>query len=158
MKKYTIFIGVLFFIIWMLVIFYFSSKSNAQIKTDSSGIVKILIQIIEGKKFDSYSLEKQKELIKKYTYFLSKLGHFLEYGILCFFCFLIFHRLKKYHIRYIICLLLCGIYAITDEFHQIFSDGRSPRVQDVFIDLFGALAMILFIEWIITIKRMIKDR
>ena len=34
--------------------------------------------------------------------------------------------------------LLCTCYAATDEFHQIFVPGRTPKVTDVMIDSAGA--------------------
>lgn len=157
MKKRIISIfGIVLLILWMLVIFYFSSKSNSEINSSGSGLVQGLIQIFEGSKFNQYTLEQQKQVISDYTYFLSKTAHFVEYGILCFFCFLIFYRLKKYNIRYIICLIVCILFAISDEYHQSFSVGRTPRIQDVWIDIMGALAMILFIEFIVTIIHIVR--
>jgi VanZ family protein len=39
--------------------------------------------------------------------------------------------------------VLCILYAITDEFHQSFVPGRSPRVTDVGIDAMGSLLGLL---------------
>ena len=36
-------------------------------------------------------------------------------------------------------LIIGAIYAISDEIHQFFSDGRSPLIKDVIIDSFGVL-------------------
>ena len=36
-------------------------------------------------------------------------------------------------------LCLAFLYAITDEFHQWFTPGRTPSVYDVLIDTFGAV-------------------
>ncbi len=33
----------------------------------------------------------------------------------------------------------CLVYAITDEFHQSFTPGRSPRVRDIGIDTIGSV-------------------
>ena len=33
----------------------------------------------------------------------------------------------------------CFLYAITDEFHQGITPGRTPLIQDVFIDALGAV-------------------
>jgi VanZ family protein len=38
---------------------------------------------------------------------------------------------------------MCILYAITDEIHQSFVPGRSPRVLDVGIDTIGALVGLL---------------
>lgn len=38
---------------------------------------------------------------------------------------------------------MCILYAVTDEFHQSFVPGRSPRVMDVGIDAVGTLLGLL---------------
>lgn len=37
-----------------------------------------------------------------------------------------------------ISLLICALYAVSDEFHQVFVPGRGGRLSDVFIDSSGA--------------------
>jgi VanZ family protein len=36
-------------------------------------------------------------------------------------------------------LILCCLYAVTDEFHQIFTPGRTASVRDILIDTLAAL-------------------
>lgn len=38
-----------------------------------------------------------------------------------------------------IALLLCSLYAVTDEFHQLFVPGRSASTRDILIDSLAAL-------------------
>ncbi len=47
--------------------------------------------------------------------------------------------------------MICLIYAATDELHQGFVDGRSPKVMDVIIDTIGGLAGagVIIVLWII---------
>ncbi len=59
-----------------------------------------------------------------------KLGHFTEYAILG----LIIDKEKKYHP-----LVLCGMVAFFDETIQLFVANRAGMIQDVWIDLAGAL-------------------
>ncbi|MGV8147186.1 MAG: VanZ family protein [Alkaliphilus sp.] len=40
-------------------------------------------------------------------------------------------------------LLVCVLYAISDETHQIFVPGRSAQVSDILIDSVGAAVGIL---------------
>ena len=35
-------------------------------------------------------------------------------------------------------LIICGVYAISDEVHQYFIEGRGPHLKDVLIDSAGA--------------------
>ena len=53
--------------------------------------------------------------------------------------------------------IICIIYALTDEFHQTFIDGRSGQISDVFLDSSGSLiATVVFYTYINTkIKRLI---
>lgn len=51
----------------------------------------------------------------------------------------------------LIALVICSIYAVTDEIHQAFVPGRRALLSDVFIDSAGSLAGIVFysiIDWI----------
>lgn len=58
--------------------------------------------------------------------------------------------MKKY-IPLVFPTLICFIYAVTDEFHQGFVDGRTPKVLDVLIDTAGGIAGagIIVLFWLI---------
>ncbi len=43
--------------------------------------------------------------------------------------------------------LMAIVYAVTDEFHQSFVPGRTPRVTDVLIDAAGAALGIALVWW-----------
>ncbi len=38
----------------------------------------------------------------------------------------------------LVAIILAGLYALTDEFHQSFTPGRTPSMADVGIDTLGA--------------------
>ena len=83
--------------------------------------------------------QKENEIIEKYTYPIRKLAHYTLYFILGILSFLV---VKDYSINkklIIYSLLICFLYACSDEFHQLFIIGRSARVLDVMIDTFGSL-------------------
>lgn len=42
-------------------------------------------------------------------------------------------------------VLLCGLYGVTDEFHQSFVGGRMPDMMDIRNDMIGALFWTLLI-------------
>jgi VanZ family protein len=44
---------------------------------------------------------------------------------------------------FLLALLICILYAISDEIHQMFIPGRSGQVSDVLIDSTGGLVGIL---------------
>lgn len=50
------------------------------------------------------------------------------------------------------------LYAVTDEIHQLFVEGRACRIFDVFVDSIGALAGVVFAIIILKIITKIKER
>lgn len=73
-----------------------------------------------------------------------KSAHFIIYlvgGFLLFNFFRTYNMsLKKQILFSIICII---IYASSDEFHQLFVNGRTARVEDVLLDTLGAIVGIL---------------
>jgi VanZ family protein len=45
-------------------------------------------------------------------------------------------------------VVLAALYAVTDEFHQRFTPGRSPAIADVGIDTLGASIGLLVWSWL----------
>jgi len=65
---------------------------------------------------------------------LRKVAHFIEYGVL--FWLLVRGPMAR---RPYLALLLCVVYALTDEGHQAFAPGRTASLYDVALDSIGAL-------------------
>ena len=127
-------------IIWMIVIFYFSHQSASQSSDLSGGVVAMLIDFIES----NLSININEDL---FHMIVRKGAHFTEYFILAVF---VMFGLTKNNVSkpFFKSVLICAFYAMTDEFHQLFVDGRSGRVFDVFVDTLGA-SLGSFIYWII---------
>ncbi|QKE75008.1 VanZ family protein [Arthrobacter citreus] len=70
-------------------------------------------------------------------FFIRKLSHFTIYLLLAFFTI----RLSRLYFKryYLVGILIAAIYSMGDEFHQSFTAGRTPLVQDVVIDCIGAM-------------------
>jgi VanZ family protein len=77
-----------------------------------------------------------------------KLGHFTEYSIFAIF---LYHalsagqRLEWRPRRAMACVLLAGLYSLTDEFHQRFVPGRGPSILDCGFDTIGAMLGMLIV-------------
>ncbi len=74
---------------------------------------------------------------------IRKLGHLIEYAILAA---LFWRALRdeanlrtKMSLLFIAVWLVCGIFAVSDEFHQSFVPSRKASPHDVLIDICGAL-------------------
>lgn len=155
MKKKVMIIGIILSIIWMGVIFWFSSRSSSELDLRNSFLVKIVLDLF-FKNFNSLPLDEQNLILNNISFYLSKSAHYLEYGLLALLLFMAFILIKKRGFRYLFIELVVILYAISDEIHQIFSSGRTPRSLDVMIDSLGGLTMILVIELFITIIGMVK--
>ncbi|MCR5704582.1 MAG: VanZ family protein [Eubacterium sp.] len=137
---------------WMITIFDFSAATARESSSLSDGITKKIVEIIEPD-FSNLSEKQQEELFDRVSFFVRKTGHFGEYAILGLFIggFLLTFEMIYQNIKNILISEGFGVlYAITDEFHQGFVDGRSPQVRDVVIDSTGFLLALLFIIFLIT--------
>lgn len=167
MKK---FISILLCIFWMGFIFYNSSENGMSSDGLSYKIVDKFISVKDAIFSSSSDLTGKLENNKKVysgTNFgltgainsavksndryvlnqaLRKLAHFTEYLILALLvanAFNTFKKRPKDAIIYILFIVL--FYAVTDEYHQLFIDGRNSKITDVLIDFTGGIiGMIMF--------------
>ncbi len=127
--------GIVFLIItvaWSLVIWSFSLKNAESSTVDSNAAKSAIESIIET--FFGEDVDIDTNLIRK-------LAHFCEFAVLGFFAFLTFYFWGfRGYLRLIACPALWGLgVAVTDEFLQLFFEGRSAELSDVFLDLSGTL-------------------
>jgi len=91
--------------------------------------------------------------------FAKKSGHMFGYGLLAA---AFSHALKKggkiMKIQFIAAVCLACLYAVSDEFHQSFTPGRSPSIQDVGIDAIGAALGLLIWNWIRKLHKAVDSR
>jgi len=75
---------------------------------------------------------------------LALMYHFGIFFIFSFFLFMTIKGKKEIKTKYIlIAILISIIYAITDEFHQLFVPGRVFSIKDILTDSLGSLSAIL---------------
>ncbi|MDD5059802.1 MAG: VanZ family protein [Candidatus Omnitrophica bacterium] len=87
----------------------------------------------------------------KEDFILRKIAHIFEYFILTLFLFRAFKGSLAMNLDrlYIYPAALALLYAISDEFHQFFVDGRYCSLNDVMIDSIGIVvfyAMLIFMK------------
>lgn len=113
-------------IIWALAIFIMSSFNAEESANQSNFIVNIIASIFKINNISLLSL------------IIRKLAHFTEYLILGV---LVINMFTKNNVRksYILSILLCIIYATSDEIHQIFTPGRACQIKDILIDSIGSI-------------------
>lgn len=145
-------------ILWMFLIFSLSNqKANESSKLSDSFIYKTICKTY--KIFHSnVSDQKLDEIVCDYTVIVRKLAHFTIYFILGILVLLFIKEFKiEFKYTFIIPILICFIYAISDETHQLFVEGRSGELRDIIIDTLGSFLGITLTLFICKIKR-IKEK
>ena len=136
MKKNKI-ILLIVVIFWMGIIFAFSNQNakNSQNLSDkvTSKIIDVSCKILKKE----ITPERKLELTKKVRFFIRKTAHFSLYFVLAILTFIL---LDKFEIKnkILFTLLLCFIYACSDELHQLFINERTAKILDVLIDMVGS--------------------
>ena len=118
---------------WMIFIFIMSATPGDVSSEESGFIVSLLTGIA-----DAFSGGQSAALdLSLLELLVRKAAHMAEYAVL----FLLYRRalnLSNARRPGFIALILCIAYAATDEFHQLFVDGRGGTPVDVLIDTAGA--------------------
>jgi VanZ family protein len=111
-------------VVWGALIFALSTSAFSAINT-ARIIDPMLRWLIPG--ITAASVDVCHTLIRK-------AAHFTEYGVL--FWLLVRGPMAR---RPYLALMLCVVYALTDEGHQVFVPGRTASLYDVALDSSGAL-------------------
>lgn len=111
-------------VICMAVIFWLSSRTAVQSMEQSSAVLQWLINLFGDNFFTDFIVRKS--------------AHCLEFTGLCL-LFNIALQQTAGHKKPILSIILTSAYAATDEFHQLFVEGRSCQFADWIIDSCGAV-------------------
>lgn len=136
-------------LLWMLLIFWFSSRDGNTSTGDSDAAGSTILKIfIKG--FDNIDPVERAKRLELLTYPIRKISHGGEYAILSSLLMGVFIGLKnRIGLEAFFSWILASIYAASDEIHQLFVPGRSGQVIDVLIDSAGAFIGVLIISLII---------
>ena len=135
-KRRVIFLFVM--LLWMALIFWFSSRDGDESSEDSIEVGLMVCHIaVPG--FDDMPWERQYELAKGIDFFVRKTAHFTEYLLLAQYAMGAFLKDERRKLAAFFAWLTASGYAVTDEIHQLFVPGRAGMAGDVLIDSSGAL-------------------
>ncbi|MDP4146372.1 MAG: VanZ family protein [Bacillota bacterium] len=145
MKKYV----VLLCILWLGFIFYNSSKTGVESNAKSFTITNMLRAEVRKERGESsmkYTPLPSNAKEESFNLFIRKNAHAFEYCVLAILaCGVLFSLNLKGKNAVIYILFICLLYAVLDEFHQIYVPGRTSSVRDVLIDFAGSiLGMLAF--------------
>ncbi len=147
-KRITVYLSWTAVFALMLLIFFFSSQVAEESGEVSEGFIAMLYRLklrIFGQECTASELRMKIDALET---IVRKLAHFTIYAFLGFLFSNAYtqsgiHRLSR---LFALSLISSALYAVTDEFHQLFVEGRSGELRDVLIDSSGAaLGALIFI-------------
>ena len=152
-------------VLWMVIIFCFSAQPADESAQLSGGIVTTVVNAVVSN-FDNLSLGEQASITRQTSFIVRKTAHAGIYAMLGLFTMFAlnqtakttaFQKIKKIQTQVSLALVICLLYAISDEFHQLFVLGRSCELRDVLIDVTGACVGIIIV-WLMINSRRHRER
>ena len=145
-------IKIILVLLWMVMIFLLSNEVAVKSSKKSDGLIIKSVELFTGKSLS----DQEKEKVLKYLVFpVRKCAHLSLYLILGI---LVISLLREYMVintkLVLLSLLICFLYACSDEIHQLFVPGRSGEVRDVLIDTLGACLGVSFYCLVFRKKKM----
>ena len=132
-------------ILWASIIFFMSCMDTNESNNSSKSTINTIIEKSTNVSSKlGITSKPNTNKVRKITEYLNvplrKVAHATEYLI---FTILLIIALKSSGLKgkkvYFIALLICFLYACTDEYHQTFVKGRTGQFTDTLIDTLGGL-------------------
>ncbi len=143
-------VSVVILIMCMVTIFLFSNENRDKSTSTSVNVTREIVGTVS-------SSSNANRIAFDYFNVIRKSAHFLEYFMLGILVINIISCYKVTNYKWIIAsILLCMLYSVSDEVHQMYVPGRSCEVRDVIIDTIGSSTGIMF-YYLISKKRRTKN-
>lgn len=140
----------------MIIIFIFSSKTAVESNGSSTFIASFVLQAKE-QLFGVCEPREREVLLEVINFIVRKAAHMAEYALLAILLSIHFYTINVRKLKYFMYNIgICVLYAMSDEFHQLFVEGRSGQLSDVFIDTIGIIigTLIFYYGSRLVMKRM----
>lgn len=135
-------------LLWMAVIFILSQQP-ASISSGQSGV------FVEQLHYIAPSIDQQ-----LLTFLVRKGAHIFAYFVLGILTFNALWRVDlskfKFNRPAMLSIIVCALYAVSDEFHQLFVSGRSGEIRDIIIDSCAATVGVFIISIFVRILQKSK--
>ncbi len=142
----------------MVGIFCFSAQPGEESSEISMSLTKRVVTEQPSEKITKSEIYKKTDFVEVV---IRKSAHFLIFASLGFCVFMTLYSSRKLNKLCIICiisLIICIIYAMFDEVHQLFVSERSGEVRDVIIDSAGSLLGVLLTFAVLKIRKKIHSK
>lgn len=143
--------SIILLLLWMTVIFMFSSSSSVKSNNTSGKVISSAISVKDKVTSKETKPETKKKIVKKLNYSVRKSAHVFEYFVLGVLALNIFDafNIKR---KVLFAIILCVLYAASDEFHQLFT-GRTASVTDVLLDSAASIVGIYLLNLIFSRRK-----
>lgn len=144
MRKFLRILSVILLVLWMGIIFFFSSQTAEESSQTSGAVIEVIAEKFYPD-FEQMTEEKQQEIVASFQFVVRKATHIGTFAVLGFLAFLTFisYVNLRFFTRIFWATSISCIYAAGDEFHQRFVVGRSCELRDFLLDTAGILAAVL---------------
>lgn len=130
-------LNIILIIIWLFIIFSFSAEDATKSEHRSD---EVIINAVETITREEIPENQRQKIIDEYIVIVRKSAHFFLYFILAIIVFILYKRIFGLNSKsFIYTIIFCFIYACSDEIHQLFINGRTACIFDVFVDTTGAI-------------------
>lgn len=126
-------------------IFFFSAQQGTESAALSGSVTEAVLETIPS--FTKLPPENKKTVLQAAQEIFRSMAHFSLFLALGFF---VSQLLRCYPLQhpYIFAIIICVIYAVTDELHQeLFSSGRAFQLVDLLKDWSGSFLGIGIVAW-----------
>ncbi|MBO5788437.1 MAG: VanZ family protein [Clostridia bacterium] len=125
----------------MAFIFYQSAQSAASSATISGSVTDVVVDVVVPD-LSERPLPEQTTITGKIHTLVRTLAHGIEFATLALFLWLLLLAYPKTaplqdYYKALFVALFCFLYALSDEWHQIYVEGRAFDMKDVAIDMAG---------------------
>lgn len=143
--------SIILLLLWMTVIFMFSSSGSVKSNNTSGQVISSAISVKDKVTSKETKPETKKKIVKKLNYSVRKSAHVFEYFVLGVLALNIFDafNIKR---KVLFAIILCVLYAASDEFHQLFT-GRTASVTDVLLDSAASIVGIYLLNLIFSRRK-----
>ena len=133
----------------MVLVFVFSSQPGPESSQLSSGFISQILTAVYPD-FKTLTPAESQTMIQGLQSLVRKTAHLTVFaGLGCFVSLALLTNYMKQFTRWWVSELICVVYAISDEVHQIFVPNRGPMFTDILIDSAGATIGILVVLFVI---------
>lgn len=142
-------------VLCMVAIFCFSSENGGDSSDTSGSFTRFAVEHFIPD-FEDYSPAEQADIMADTDHIIRKTAHFSIYTALGLLISCTIGKRRLISKGSGTAVLICFLYACSDELHQYFVPERSCRFTDILIDTAGAMTGIIIS--IIALKLLIKEK